>query len=147
MRKKEILWLREEKHRKAENEQLQPSLSRYASCYSWNSYSYSISLCVGSWIFNILLIGVDEKGRKLFCWYWLLTYFVSNLFVIFPLAWAHWKIMRCGFTCFWFSFYSSCSRQLFIWGWFQGLGIQSWDSAKRSNASKFCLDMPFCRFI
>ena len=30
----------------AGNEQLQPRLSRYASCYSWNSYPYSISLCV-----------------------------------------------------------------------------------------------------
>ena len=35
-----------EKHRGARNEQLQPSLSKYVSCYSWNSYPYSISLYV-----------------------------------------------------------------------------------------------------
>ena len=35
-----------EKHKGARNEQLQPSLSKYASCCSWNSYPYSISLYV-----------------------------------------------------------------------------------------------------
>ena len=46
---------------------------RYASRHSWNSYPYSISPYICFWIFNILLIGVDEKGHKLICWDWLLT--------------------------------------------------------------------------
>ena len=63
----------EEKHRGAGKDQVQPSLSRYVSCYSWNSYPYSISSYVRFLIFNILFIGVDGKGHKLFCWYWLLA--------------------------------------------------------------------------
>ena len=41
--------------------------SRYASYYSRNSYLYSISSFGHLRVFNILLIGVDEKGHKLLC--------------------------------------------------------------------------------
>ena len=57
----------EEKHRGAGKEQVQSSSSKYVSHYSWNSYPYSISLYVHFLIFNILFIGVDRKGHKLFC--------------------------------------------------------------------------------
>ena len=40
---------------------------RYASYYSQNSYLYSISPSGHFRVFNILLIGVDEKGHKLLC--------------------------------------------------------------------------------
>ena len=74
----------------------------------------------------------------------------------FPLAWAHWKITRCGFilfwsrmfvlsfvpsilyhTCFCFSSYPSHGHQPFISVQLQGLRIQLWVSAKESNAPKF----------
>ena len=40
-------------------------------------------------------------------------------------------------TRFCFSSYPSYGHQFFIWGWLQSLGMQSWDSAKRTNISKF----------
>ena len=41
--------------------------SMYASYYSWNSYLYLISSSGHFRVFNILLIGVEEKGHKLLC--------------------------------------------------------------------------------
>ena len=129
-------------HRETEKEQLQPRLSKYVSRSSWNSYPYSISSCVRFWIFNVILIGVDGKGHKLFCLYWLLTYVVLNLFVIFPTSlsplkdhemWLYLIFISCVcspfvssilyYTCFCFSSYPSHGHQLFIWGWLQGLGM------------------------
>ena len=41
--------------------------SGYVSGYSQNSCLYSIPLSGCFRIFNVLLIGVDEKGHKLLC--------------------------------------------------------------------------------
>ena len=41
--------------------------SMYTSYYSRNSYLYSIFPSGHFRVFNILLIGVDEKGHKLLC--------------------------------------------------------------------------------
>ena len=80
--------------------EIQSGLSRFASHCSWNSYLYSISPCVRFWIFNILLFGVDGKGHKLFRLILVAYLFASNPLWSFPLAWAHLKIMRCGFIGF-----------------------------------------------
>ena len=63
---------------------LQPRLSRYVSSYSRCFYPYSISPFGCFWKFNVLLIGVDEKGHNLFWWYWLLIFFCLKPVVIFP---------------------------------------------------------------
>ena len=58
--------------------------SRCIPGYSRNSFSCSISLCVRFWLFNILLVGVDVKGHKLFYWdlsFASLPYFDSDYFI------------------------------------------------------------------
>ena len=68
------------KHKGPGKERLQLRLSRYASCYSQNSYLYSISPFGRFGVFNILLIGVDGKGHKLFCWNWFFIYLLCSSF-------------------------------------------------------------------
>ena len=68
---------------------------------TWNSH-----LLISIWFYIvflffanpgiILLIGVDGKGHRLFYWDWLLTCLPRICLWSFPLARAHWKIMRCG---------------------------------------------------
>ncbi|CBI40612.3 unnamed protein product, partial [Vitis vinifera] len=60
-----ILQKENQSHLKLRNTSQRVVLSRYVSNYSQNSCLYSIphSGCFG--IFNVLLIGVDEKGHKL----------------------------------------------------------------------------------
>ena len=49
----------EEKHRGAGKEQVQPSSSRYASDYSWNSYPFFFRVFVSEYSYI-----VDWCGRK-----------------------------------------------------------------------------------
>ena len=75
------------------------------SIVTWNSH-----LLISIWFYIvflffanpgiILLIGVDGKGHRLFYWDWLLTCLPRICLWSFPLARAHWKIMRCGFIWF-----------------------------------------------
>ena len=80
-----ILWLSWRKSmEKWERSDCSQGSSRCVPSYSRNSYSCSISPCVHFWIFNILLVGVDVKGHKLFCWDWSFTslpYFDSDYFM------------------------------------------------------------------
>ena len=74
MLEREILWLSWWKSTQEwERGDCSQGSSRYVSGYSRNSYSCSISPCVCFWILNKLLIGVDVKGHKLFCWDWSFT--------------------------------------------------------------------------
>ena len=70
--------------KKRERSDCSQGSSRCIPGYSRNSFSCSISPCVCFRIFNILLVGVDVKGHKLFCWDLLFTslpYFDSDCFM------------------------------------------------------------------
>ena len=76
--------------------------SRYSYMKLTSSHLYFILHCF-SFFANpgiILLIGVDGKGHRLFYWDWLLTCLPRICLWSFPLARAHWKIIRCGFIWF-----------------------------------------------
>ena len=81
-----ILQKENQSHLKLRNTSQRVVLSRYVSNYSQNSCLYSIphSGCFG--IFNVLLIGVDEKGHKLLGWNW---FFVCLL--CYSFSWCHWS--------------------------------------------------------
>ena len=80
--------------------------SRYSYMKLTSSHLYLILHCFsffanpGIILLIGVLIGVDEKGHRLFCWDWLLTCLPRICLWSFPLTWAHWKIMRCGFIWF-----------------------------------------------
>ena len=96
------------------------------------------------WIFNVLLIGVDAKGHKFFSRYWLLMCSPQTCLWSSPLAWAHWKIMRCGFI--WFLlllclFVFSPSSMVFHYTCFGSFLLVSWwPSVSISYESKFWED-------
>ena len=54
------------------------------------------------WIFIVLLILCGRKGPQIVLLI-LVVYLFLSLICLWssPLAWAHWKIMRCGFILFW----------------------------------------------
>ena len=96
--------LEEKAQRNWKREQLQPRLPRYASRHSWNHYPYSFFPCICFWIFNIPLIGVDEKGHKLICWDWLFTclpcfgfWFSYVSLMSSEIHWLHAWIWSCSF--------------------------------------------------
>ena len=70
--------------------------------YSWNFYPCSIFQRVCFWIFIVLLILCGRKGPQIVLLI-LVVYLFLSLICLWssPLAWAHWKIMRCGFILFW----------------------------------------------
>ena len=96
------------------------------------------------WIFNVLLIGVDAKGHKFFSRYWLLMCSPQTCLWSSPLAWAHWKIMRCGFI--WFLlllclFVLSSFSMVFHYTCFGSFLLVSWSlSISVSYESKFWED-------
>ena len=86
--------------KEAEMEQLQSRLSRYAFRYYWNFYLCSIFPRVRLRIFNVLLIGVDEKGHNLFCWDSLpacLPCFDFGFIDVFESIWLHAWMWSCSF--------------------------------------------------
>ena len=111
-KKEDFFWRRRTSHLKPSNtSQRQVLLGEI----TWN-----LHLLISIWFYwffenpgAILLIGVDGKGHKLFCWDWLLTCLPRICLWSFPLAWAHWEIMTCGFI--WFLF---CLFVLFLFSLF-----------------------------
>ena len=94
-----------------EREPISLEAEQYFSKAGSSRYSYmkltSSHLCLILHCFSffanpgiILLIGVDGRGHRLFYWDWLLTCLPRICLWSFPLAWAHWKIMKCGFIWF-----------------------------------------------
>ena len=102
-----ILWLsRAEKRTRVEEEQLQPTLSRYASGYSGCSDHIWFLHFGHLEIFNVLSFGVDGKGHKLFCWDWSFTTPPCFDFDYFMCHWCLWKyrtpclnVITLGFFC------------------------------------------------
>ena len=108
------------------------------------TYAWFLLVFLFFWIFNVLLIGVDAKGHKFFSRYWLLMCSPQTRLWSSPLAWAHWKIMRCGFI--WFLlllclFVLSSSSMVFHYTCFRSFLLVSWWlSVSVSYESKFWED-------
>ena len=84
----------------AGKEQLQPRLSKYASCYSWIlTYIRFLRVFVSKYLMYCWLVWMEKATN---CFVDIGCVLILSRICLWssPLAWAHWKIMRCGFILF-----------------------------------------------